>query len=334
MEISEVLDARDWWPRAQAQQREAHARTAGRLYRQSRGLKNPIEDFLWEYYPLRPSWLARWHPGFDSLGRSIALAEPEPSMGADYELAHQYWAELGARRWHEILEAQGGRAVAVTDQYAQDRAHGINFLYQLLRTVQDREPSFGCLGWHEWAMVYRTRSRSRGDGDGASVEESAASPFTRHDLPLRLGADRTNEIVEAAHIRCTHFDAYRFFTPAAAPLNHVQPAYERVLELDQPGCIHVNMDLLRACIQLGPLVPGELMLACFDLALKARRVDMAASPYDCSSIGLKPITIETAQGKAQYIAVQQQISREARPLRDQLLALLAPLAAAAAASSA
>ena len=157
--------------------------------------------------------------------------------------------------------------------------------------------------------------------------EPAPSPFTRHSLPLRLGQAGTNRVVEQAHIHCSHFDAYRFFTPAGAPLNTLQPSYERVIELDQPGCLHVNMDLLRACIQLGPLVPGELMIQCFDLALRARRVDMAASPYDCSSLGLEPIRIETAAGKAEYIAAQREISAAARPLRAELIALLKPHAA-------
>ena len=32
----------------------------------SRGERHPVDDFLFEYYPNRPSLLRRWHPG---LGR-------------------------------------------------------------------------------------------------------------------------------------------------------------------------------------------------------------------------------------------------------------------------
>ncbi|WP_113722733.1 hypothetical protein [Arcanobacterium haemolyticum] len=109
------------------------------------------------------------------------------------------------------------------------------------------------------------------------------------------------------------------------PLNKVQPTYESVLANEQPGCIHTSMDMLRTCIQLGPLVPGELTIQAFDLAMEARTIDMAASPYDCSSLGLAPIPIENADGKAEYIERQRAVTAKARPLREQILKILQPL---------
>ena len=52
----------------------------------------------------------------------------------------------------------------------------------------------------------------------------------RHDyLELRLGAEGTDRVVEEHRIRCSHFDAFRFFMPQAAPMNELQPTRETQL---------------------------------------------------------------------------------------------------------
>ncbi len=60
------------------------------------------------------------------------------------------------------------------------------------------------------------------------------------------------------------------------------------------------MDIYKWTMKLGPLVPGELLLDTFDLALDIGRVDMQASPYDVSEYGLPPVKIETPEGKSEY----------------------------------
>ena len=35
-----------------------------RLTRRSHGLKHPVDDFLFEYYPISPNKLMTWHPGY------------------------------------------------------------------------------------------------------------------------------------------------------------------------------------------------------------------------------------------------------------------------------
>lgn len=300
-----VISADVWWPIAQSHERAARSRSAGHEARRRRGERHPLEDFLWEYYPLRPGRLATWHPGFDSDGYSQVLLSPAAS-GIDDQAAQRWFDERCELPWHELVETEYGFAVAVRDEFIAHRRKGIKHLAALHQILTKREAVFGCLGWHEWAMVYKADE-------------------TRHPLPLRLGAQRTDELVEQAHIRCTHFDAFRFFTPEGAPLNQVQPSYETVLDNEQPGCIHVTMDILRACIQLGPLVPGDLMLDAYDLALEARTIDMQASPYDCSGFDLEPIAIETQEGKARYIEAQRELSEKARPLRERLLSILIPV---------
>ncbi len=72
---------------------------------------------------------------------------------------------------------------------------------RLLSATADRTPRWNCFGLHEWAMVYR------------DVEAP------RHDVPLRLGAQGTDRVVERQGLRCTHFDAFRFFTDDAVGRN-------------------------------------------------------------------------------------------------------------------
>jgi hypothetical protein len=118
---------------------------------------------------------------------------------------------------------------------------------------------------------------------------------------------------------CTHFDAFRFFTPEARPLNRIQPSFEAMPELEQPGCLHTNMDLYRWAFKLYPWVPGALIADAFLLAVRIREVDMRASPYDLRGLGYAPICIETPEGRREYRAYQQQFAEASAPLRARLL---------------
>ena len=46
---------------------------------------------------------------------------------------------------------------------------------------------------------------------------------------------RTDEVVEGHRIGCSHFDAFRFFTPPARPLNTLQPGRDDRPAFEQPG---------------------------------------------------------------------------------------------------
>merc|ERR1712203_1103338 len=105
------------------------------------------------------------------------------------------------------------------------------------------------------------------------------------DLPLRVDQDTIRSVVERAPLRCSHFDAFRFFTEAARPQNIHSFAASREDQAvhEQPACVHANMDLLRIALKLLPLIPSDHVLHALRIALRARRVDMRASPYDLSS---------------------------------------------------
>jgi len=287
MAAVEVLAEQEWRARADAHAARADALTAGHRARKARGETHPVEDFLYTYYPTRPSRLRRWHPG-----AGVVLA------GADERAGWRHYTADGdgVRVDHETLLGE--------------RAGTVDFVAGLLRATAARAPHLGCFGLHEWAMVHR-------------------DDRTRHPVPLRLGPAGTDAVVESHRIRCSHYDAYRFFTPSAAPRNTLRPTRERQVELEQPGCLHAGMDLYKWADKLGPLVPGELLLDAFVLARDIRELDMRASPYDLADLGYAPVAIETPEGKAAYVEAQRAFAARGAALRRRLLAVVDALPAPA-----
>ncbi|PYG01126.1 hypothetical protein SAMN05216184_102288 [Georgenia satyanarayanai] len=282
-----ALTAPEWLTRETRHRERALALTGAHRERRSRGEQHPVEDFLFDYYAIRAGRLDRWHPG-----TGVTLLADDDELLA----ARAGW------RWHARTPDGGVRLDA--DAFVADRGAALRQLLTILRATAARPAHLGCLGLHEWAMVYRQPAAER-----------------RHDLPLRLGPRGTDEVVEAHPVRCTHFDAFRFFTPAARPVNRLQPTRETQPQLEQPGCLHANMDLMRAALTLGPACPGELLLDCVELARDIRVLDMRASPYDVTVLGYRPVAIETAEGRAEYVAAQRAFAERAAPLREQLVAV-------------
>jgi hypothetical protein len=276
-----VLSRTEWEPLAAAHAERADGLVAGHRVRRSRREPHPVEDFLFTYYPTRPNQLRVWHPG-----PGIRLLD-----AASYADRRGYRAiEDGA----ELDPAEVAR-----------RADGIAWIRDLLGATVRRPAQFGCFGLHEWAMVYRQRPDE--------VRHSA--------WPLRLGPAGTDRVVESHRVTCSHFDAYRFFTAPARPLNVLRPTRELQPALEQGGCLHANMDLYKWSAKLMPFTPGDLLLDCFELARDIRELDMRASPYDLSGLGYEPVPIETPAGKATYAAGQRAFADRARPLRERLAAL-------------
>ena len=240
-----------------------------------------MHDFLFTYYSFRPMALRRWHPG-------VGVVLEGPGV--------QEFAGMPGY----VVDAEGARLGLELDCA---KAEPTGRIRDLLATTADRPPLLGCFGLHEWAMVYRQRPEE-----------------LRHPAhPLRLGHAGTDAVVEQHRITCTHFDAFRFFTDEARPRNVVQPTRETQAADDQPGCLHATMDLYKWAYKLAPFTPSELVADCFALARDVRQVDMAAAPYDLSSLGVEPIRIETAEGKAAYIAHQRGFAAQGRVLRERLI---------------
>jgi hypothetical protein len=282
-----VLEEPEWRRRSQAYRDRMGRYTAPHRERRRRGERHPVLDFLFEYYSFRPGRLERWHPG--------------PGVRLTGDVA-EFLAVPGYT---------GGSGCAWFDPAGLPaaRRESARFVARLLAAISGREPRLGCFGLHEWAMLYR--------------HEQA-----RHEqLPLRLGRAGTDEVVERHALRCTHHDAFRFFTPAARPRNAGTPTRAGQLDMEQPGCLHVSMDLYKWAYKLSPGVPAELVGDCFELAVRARELDMRASPYDLTALGYSPVPIETPEGRARYVREQAALAEAAAPLRTRLREVAEQLAA-------
>ncbi|WBB82381.1 3-methyladenine DNA glycosylase [Micromonospora sp. WMMD882] len=278
-----MLDAPRWRARRQAHQDRVDAWLAPHLARRQAGERHPVEDFLFTYYSHRPAQLRRWHPG-----AGVTLRDAEPAeFGPDYR-------------------ATATGVTLDTGRVRARRAESVTWIRGLLAATAARPAHLGCFGMHEWAMVYRQTQDE-----------------IRHDAwPLRLSPDRTAEVVEERGVRCSHFDAYRFFTAPARPLNVLRPTRDSQHALEQPGCLHANMDLYKWAYKLSPLVASELVADCFALAREIRTLDMRASPYDLAALGHPPVRVETPEGRAEYAAAQRGFAGRAAVLRARLLAAL------------
>jgi hypothetical protein len=285
-----VLDESRWRALEEAHERRVDELTAGHRDRSRRGEKHPVEDFLFTYYSHRPAQLRRWHPGADV----VLLGD----RGRD-RLTWRWYAE---REVH--VDGRTVRGIGVdVDAFLTGRGDTLAFVRHLVQGTAERPAHLGCFGMHEWAMVY-------GLAEGEQRHES---------WPLRLGRDGTDAVVESRPLRCSHFDAFRFFTDRARPLNTLQPSRSRQAELEQPGCLHAGMDLYKWAYKLSPLTSSDLVLRCFELARDIRVLDMQASPYDLTDLGYEPVRIETPEGRAEYAARQRTFAERSAPVRAALL---------------
>lgn len=280
-----VLDERERSALAERHRQRLDA-VLGPLLRRAR-CGDPVPRFLFSYYGLRPGQLRCWHPGF-----GVALA------------GEQAVRAYRDRRGYAVAADR----VAVSSAYLHSRRDTVRFVARLLRATAGRPAQLNCFGLHEWAMVYR-------------------SGEVRHQrIPLRLNRSAVDTVVETGSIgplRCTHFDAHRFFTAdfttRFVPDSSAAPSRSTQVDWEQPGCLHANMDLFKWCYKLIPLVDSTLLLDCLELAAAAREVDMRASPYDLSGFGYAPIAVEDAAGRAEYVRCQSAVAERAAPLRATLL---------------
>ena len=283
------LEREDWTARAAEHAARVDELTAGHRGRRPAGVKHPVEDFLHQYYNHPVARLRRWHPG-----PGVMLAD-----AADHSRAG--WKHYAVEGPDLCLDSAA---------FVAARARTIEFVTGLLTATMSRPGTFGCFGLHEWAMVY-----------GLKQDQVRHAAY-----PLRLSPRDIDDVVHAHEIRCSHFDAYRFFTPAALPRNTLTPTRESQERHEQPGCLHAGMDVYKWCVKLAPAVPSELTADAFALAHEIRVLDMRASPYDVTLLGVEPIAIETPAGKAEFTAAQRTFAQRSTALRQRLLNNLIALA--------
>lgn len=288
-----LLTPEQWREREARHHQRVDALVAGHLRRRSHGQQHPVKDFLFTYYSHRPAQLRRWHPG---MGTALQWTQSSPHPRRKWRYYGQY----------PTAQHTSGSAMGLdVATFMAERGATVEFVAALLSATNARPPNLGCFGLHEWAMVYRT----------------SAKEIRHQGVPLRLSGAETDAVVEDHRIRCSHYDAYRFFTDDAAPRNQLRPTRTGQIDQEQPGCLHATMDCYKWAYKLAPAVPSELVVDCFELARDVRELDMRASPYDLSAWGYTPVRIETAEGKASYVSAQRAFAERSQELRERLLAV-------------
>lgn len=274
------LDIKDWKGRKNTHTQLVDELVGDYLKLRSQHKRQPVMDFLFQYYSFRVIALKRWSPGF-GVGLEFTDVKELP--------------ELSEFRIEDEL------AYLDPSLFPENRIRSTKWILEMLKNTQDARPAFGCFGMHEWAMVYKT------------------DDIRHSQVPMRMEAEQLAEFVESRPLLCTHFDAFRFFTPKAVPLNKNVLTRETTSTNEQPGCIHSNMDLYKWAFKLYPWVGSDLILEAFKLAIEARTIDMKASPYDLEAFGLEPIRIETEEGRIEYKEAQEAIFEKGLPVREKLI---------------
>ncbi len=286
-----VLATNEWQERAVTHRARAEQHTLPARRRREAGVPHPVADFLFQYYPYPFALLEHWQPGCGVALEWTATAE-SPTPPAPF-----------SARCYALVD---GCLFADAGRLSEAELTRLTWIRELLVATRDRSPNFACHGLHEWAMVYRGKE-------------------VRHErtTPLRLPQTAIDALVESRAICCSHHDAFRFFAAEARPLNRLQPSLADRIAMEQPGCVHANMDLYKWAAKSMPWVGSDLLLDCFELATRLRDLDMRASPYDLTAWCCEPIRIETAAGRRDYEVEQRRLAIAAAALRSRLIEAIA-----------
>ena len=285
--MSSVVWSRvEWQARMQAHLDRVAVHADAFVDRRSRGAKHPVHDFLFTYYSFTPAKLKQWLP---PLGVSIEIT--------DDDLQNHPWLQS------DRCVRQSGHLRLDERRFGLREREFAAWVATLCSRILGRAGRFTCFGLHEWAMVYR----------------QPAEEIRHQGWELRLSPKEIAAFVESQPLCCSHYDAFRFFTPEARPLNALQPDLDSRLDLEQSACLHANMDLYKWSSKLWPWTGSDLIGECFELALVGRDLDMRASPYGLSAMGYTPLKIETSEGRVQYEREQRDLAARAALLRQKLL---------------
>jgi hypothetical protein len=292
---------------------------------------NPVFNFLIEYYGLKGSKatrrLARWSPTPQLLvQKESKITELDqlllPIENQDNVLFEGILLEGATENdLSSTLHLKGAmpyddgilyspKSFFSGDVDIEKSATAYLWYRNVIEQTLKADPVIHCHGMHEWAMQYWP--------EGANPPPSAK--YQKH-LPLRVSREVINDAVERKGISCTHVDALRYFAPAAGPLNHHGHSLKREqqLELEQPACVHAQMDLLKMALKLVPFCDPILLQNSLEIALDARKLDVAASPYDATAFGVGVIPVETSEGRKEYRRQQIMLMKKAQPIRLEML---------------
>lgn len=158
--------------------------------RQHQVSSHPIYNFVHTYYRFSAAELKRYSPGVDV---ELSLVSQ-----ANRDLLHSKYLL-------PVSDDSSDFKFVPPHPLKADGRHGwiaLSRTRDILLKTMSRPPQFACFGLHEWAMLYSNRS--------------VASLDSRHQpqLDLRVSQEVIDDAVETLTLRCSHFDAWRFFHPA------------------------------------------------------------------------------------------------------------------------
>ncbi len=273
--------------------------------------QHPIYNFLHRYYRYSVEYISKYSAGINHL-----LEDVQPTDLQNEHLHTEFLIPYESSDQNHLYTLDQDRIKLQLNQNKGKYRHA-NIIqnYQTLLTTLRKPPFYGCFGYHEWAMLYSGRSQPR------------PKPH-QPQLPLRVSQEIIDTIVETpGNLKCTHYDAWRFFQKESQAWN-IYPSLNRLdqSKIEQPGCIHANMDLFKYAYQLYPFISSELLLKSLEIAIMARKIDVRASPYDCSAYlseeegeeGRSPICVETSEGRKEYIEYQERLVEKAIPIRKEI----------------
>ena len=291
-----VLERSEWILRADAHRRRVRDLLGGIFYDREVHDKHPIYNFIFNYYRFRPHrTIERYSPGLD-----FGLKNESDDDESLYLPSSKY-----------LSMNDGCTEIDPVKSLNEKSVTRIRNLHTLLEIVQRRPPNFSCFGVHEFAMLYSGARHSY---------------YQKNVLKLRMTQREIDSIVERAPITCTHFDATRHFPETIASRVKTSPSLRTKNE--QAGCVHTNLDLFKYALRLFPFASSELVADALELAIRARELDMRASPYDLSSVDvtelrydfdLTPILIETESGRTKFKNLTMDLYRDSLPIRDRII---------------
>ena len=295
-----MLTRSEWRSRADAHRRRVKDLLGGMFYDRKIHDKHPIYNFLFTYYRFRPHrTLERYSAGLEFGLEKHCNSDDDGSL---YLPSSKHFSVKNNCIEMDPVKSLNEKSVT-----------RIRNLHTLLALVQRRPPTFSCFGVHEFAMLH----------------SGARHSHFQKNLKLRMTQREIDDVVERAPIRCSHFDATRHFPESALKSCGIKTGPTLRVKNEQAGCIHTNLDLFKFSLRLWPFASSELVADALELAIRARELDMRASPYDLSSISdftelgrdfdLTPVLIETESGRAEFRDSTMVLYRDSLPIRNRLI---------------
>ena len=157
---------------------------------------HPIYNFLHTYYRYSTDSLLKYSPGLLMVSnRLVGATQSDLDEGLLHDQYLVFDREGGAR--YDIKELAG------ESKQSRKKLDTLKRNLQILKSSSQRQPLFSCYGLHEWAMLYKNNEKHQ------------------NALDTRLSQEQIDAVVENNPLRCTHYDAFRFFAKDAQGLNRL-----------------------------------------------------------------------------------------------------------------